>query len=92
LTIRLIGSTFDNLDWLRGHTPHNGVRRNILRNHRARRNDGTFAYCDPVGNDGAGPQPNIILDHNPLRRNALVHEWAPGIVKDMVDCDDLRKW
>src|SRR5687767_8092813 len=67
------------------------MRRNILGNHRACRDNCALSDSDPVSDNGTGPQPNIIFNHNPFGCNALFYKWTVRIVEDMVDCNDLSK-
>src|SRR3972149_6342466 len=51
----------------------------------------TPADADAVRDDGARTDPHVVLDHDPLRRNALLDERPPRLVEDMIDGHDLAE-
>lgn len=70
---------------------HNRVRRNILRDHGSGSDDRPLPHSNPVGDHRTRTQPHIIFYDNALCGNTLVNKRLVGIVKDMVDRNDLRK-
>jgi hypothetical protein len=87
--IKFAGTPVYCLDWYCRNTANNSVWGNILGYYRTCCDNGTSAYAYAIGHDSASPKPHVIFDNYPLRRDTLFHKGKAGIVKDMIDRDNL---
>jgi hypothetical protein len=83
------GLGFDILDGLGGHAADYGMSGDIPGDHGAGGDHRALADAHAVGDDGAGPEPDIVFDEDAFGSDALLGEGLVGVVKDMVHGDDL---
>jgi hypothetical protein len=75
-----------------GYTGDDGMWGNILGDDCTGSHDSAFTNADPVCHDGVGSQPDIIFDHDSGGGDPLLDKRLAGIVKNVVDCDQLSVW
>src|SRR5690606_18264338 len=79
----------DFLDDAGGHAGHDSVRRHVTGDDGSGGDHGAPADAHAVGDDDVGAEPDVILDDDPFRGDALLDKGAGGVVKDVVDGDNL---
>ena len=51
--------------------------------------DSTTTNSYAIGNNCPRSQPNVIFDNDPLSRDTLIDKWLFGIIKNMIDRNNL---
>ena len=74
-----------------GPPPGESVRRPSWRTAGPRRDHGAAAHAHAVGDNGASTDPDIVFNHDALRRDALFHHRPAGVVENVVDGQDLHQ-
>src|SRR5258708_13235677 len=71
------------------HSANHRMRRHIVRHHGPSRNHCSPSDVHAAGDHRARPHPPLIFDDDPLTPDALLNKWSPGIIKNMVDGNNL---
>src|SRR4029450_9738946 len=67
------------------------MRQYILRHHRASGDHRPLTNTDAVGDHRAGTDPDVVFNHNALGRDPLFHEWAFGVIENVVHGNNLHQ-
>jgi hypothetical protein len=79
----------DFLDNSGRHATYDGMRRHVIRNYGPGSHHSAFAHTNTIGDYGAGAQPDVVFNDDPLGGDALISERPVRIIKNMVYGNDL---